>query len=102
MAPEPPSRVPGPLLFLVEHWQTGGASASGHICHQHSASLVQAPMSQGMLLDSQLNRQLTHRTARTQDFPDFWGLGGLRQSGNYPPRRGNVRVADYREVVRLW
>ena len=25
-----------------------------------------------------LNRQLTHRTVRTQDFPDFWVLGGLR------------------------
>jgi hypothetical protein len=24
------------------------------------------------------NRQLTHRTVRTQDFPDFWVLGGLR------------------------
>jgi hypothetical protein len=25
-----------------------------------------------------LNRQLTHRTVRTQDFLDFWVLGGLR------------------------
>jgi hypothetical protein len=24
------------------------------------------------------NRQLTHRTVRTQDSPDFWVLGGLR------------------------
>jgi hypothetical protein len=24
------------------------------------------------------NRQLTHRIVRTQDFPDFWVLGGLR------------------------
>src|SRR5258708_1849185 len=24
------------------------------------------------------NRQLTYRTVRTQDFPDFWVLGGLR------------------------
>src|SRR5437016_14205069 len=28
------------------------------------------------------NRQLTHRTVRTQDFPDFWVLGGLRAIRN--------------------
>src|SRR6266567_525570 len=31
-----------------------------------------------------LNRQLTHRTVRTQDFPDFWVLGGLRATRTLP------------------
>src|SRR5258708_1528343 len=30
------------------------------------------------------NRQLTHRTVQTQDFPDFWVLGGLRATRTLP------------------
>jgi hypothetical protein len=30
------------------------------------------------------NRQLTHRPVRTQDFPDFWVLGGLRANRKQP------------------
>jgi hypothetical protein len=31
-----------------------------------------------------LNHQLIHRTVRTQDFPDFWVLGGLRATRTLP------------------
>jgi hypothetical protein len=54
------------------------------------------------------HRQLTHRTVRTQDFPDFWVLGGLRANRTLLP----VSPTDYdfREMpvksgyrqVRLW
>jgi hypothetical protein len=42
------------------------------------------------------NPQLTHRTVRTPDFPDFWVLGGLPQSRRYATEQLSTRLARSR------
>src|ERR1700747_2483714 len=46
-------------------------------CERQKTSLSGAV--QGMWTSGYL-RQITHRTVRTQDFPDFWGLENYGQS----------------------
>src|SRR5258708_6320452 len=51
------------------------------------------------------NRQLTHRTVRTQDFPDFWGSGRITGNPNLTPllpthivRRGRSPIVAIDEL----